>query len=94
MQTGLRYAYKTIPALTTRNFIDFNNPAAQGDYAIITHPSLFNDGSGNNYINDYKLYRNSVAGGSFNTKVYEIDELTDQFGFGIKNHPSSVRDFP
>ncbi len=82
-----------IGAITTRNFIDFSNTAAQGDYVIISHPALYNDGNGNNYVDQYKQYRSSSAGGSYNAKVYDITELTDQFGFGIKGHPTAVRDF-
>ena len=76
-----------------RNFIDFSLPANQGDYLIISNSKLFNDGSGNNYVEQYRQYRNSPAGGSFNSKVITIDELTDQFGLGIRNHPASIRDF-
>ncbi len=82
-----------INSLSTKNFIDFSNPANQGDYVIISNPVLYNDGSGNNYVDEYKQYRSSMQGGSYNAKVYDINELTDQFGFSIKHHPSSIRDF-
>ncbi len=82
-----------IPSLNQKIFVNINNTAFQGDYLIISHTALYNDGNGNNYVDQYKQYRNTIAGGSFNTKVYNIDELTDQFGFGIKGHPGSVRDF-
>ncbi len=84
---------QSISSLTTRNFINFSAAAQQGTYMIITHPSLYNDGVGLNNINEYKNYRSSTPGGSFNTKVYEIDELADQFSFGIKKHPAAIRDF-
>ncbi|MEP7165272.1 MAG: C25 family cysteine peptidase [Ferruginibacter sp.] len=78
---------------TQRNFLDFGTTALQGDYLIISNPALYNDGSGNNYVDQYRQYHNTLAGGSFNTKVYDIGELTDQFGFGIKGHPGAIRDF-
>lgn len=84
---------QSISNFTTRNFINFSNAAQQGTYMIITHPTLYNDGSGLNIINEYKLYRSSTQGGGYNTKIYEIDELTDQFAFGIKKHPAAIRDF-
>jgi hypothetical protein len=84
---------QTISAFTSKVFVDFSNTANQSDYIIISHPALYNDGSGNNYVDQYRQYRNSVAGGSFNTKVVNIDELTDQFAFGIKTHPVAIRDF-
>ena len=86
-------SYQPITSFTQRNFLDLSNPNNQGNYVIISNPVLYNDGSGNNYVDQYRQYRNSVQGGSFNAKVYDIGELTDQFGFGIANHPGSIRDF-
>lgn len=83
----------SVTAFTSRTFVDYNVSDKRGDYIIITNPKLFNDGSGNNYVEQYRQYRASSDGGSFNSKVYDVNELTDQFGFGIKNHPSSIRDF-
>lgn len=76
-----------------KNFLNVTTAAAQGDYIIISNPLLYNDGSGHNYVDDYRIYRNSANGGGFNTKIYDIEELTDQFAFGIKGHPGSIRDF-
>ena len=82
-----------IASLTARNFINYTNTALQGDYVIISHTALYNDGGGNNFVDQYRQYRTTMQGGSFNSKVYNIDELTDQFAFGIKGHPTAVRDF-
>ena len=76
-----------------KTFTNFATAANQGDYMIISHPFLFNDGNGHNYVEDYRQYRSSANGGSFNSKIYDIQELTDQFAFGIKGHPASIRDF-
>ncbi len=84
---------QAISSLTQRNFVNMNDAANQGDYVIISNPVLYNDGSGNNYVDQYRQYRNSVSGGGYNAKVYDINELTDQFGFGIKHHPGAIRDF-
>ncbi|MEO6538211.1 MAG: C25 family cysteine peptidase, partial [Ferruginibacter sp.] len=64
-----------------------------GDYIIISNPLIYNDGSGNNYVDQYRQYRNSAQGGNFNTKIYNIEELADQFAFGIRKHPEAVRNF-
>ncbi len=79
--------------LTPKTFINYALTANQGDYMIITHPSLFNDGNGVNYVDEYKKYRASLVGGSFHPLVVTIDELNDQFAFGIKKHPAAIRDF-
>lgn len=86
-------AFMTVSGLTQRNFTDYSNSANQGDYLIISNPVLYNDGSGNNYVEQYRQYRNSVQGGSYDSKVYDINELYDQFAFGILHHPGAVRDF-
>lgn len=83
----------TVPSLTAKNFLNITQSANRGDYIIISDARLFNDGSGNNNVEQYRQYRSSVAGGAYNAKVYEMSELTDQFGFGIKQHPASIRDF-
>ncbi len=82
-----------ISGLTAKTFVNLSSTANQGNYLIISNKDLYNDGSGNNYVEDYRLYRTSANGGSFVTKTYNIDELTDQFAFGIKNHPAGIRDF-
>jgi hypothetical protein len=83
----------TVNSISSKSFINFSNLANQGDYLIITHPSLFNDGNGVNYVDEYKKYRASAAGGSYHPIVVLIDELNDQFAFGIKKHPAAIRDF-
>jgi hypothetical protein len=82
-----------INGLVKRNFINYSVAALQGDYLIISNPLLYNDGSGNNYVNQYAQYRASAQGGSYNPKIYDIDELADQFAFGVRKHPESVRNF-
>ena len=68
-------------------------PANQGDYLIISNPVLYNGSTGSNPVDDYRAYRSSPAGGGYNAKIYDIDQLIDQFAFGIKSHPSSIKNF-
>ena len=77
----------------TRNFVNFSLAANQGDYLIITHPMLYAGAGGSNPVENYRLYRSSTEGGGYNAKIYEIDELVDQFAFGIKKHSNSIRNF-
>ena len=74
-------------------FRNLSLPANRADYLIVSNRRLFDDGNGNNYVEQYRQYRSSAAGGAFNAKIFDIDELTDQFAFGITNHPAAVRDF-
>jgi len=82
-----------INSLTPKTFVKFSDAANQGNYLIISHPSLYTGTSGNNPVSDYKAFRSSVAGGSFQTQVIDINELVDQFAFGTKKHPLSIRNF-
>ena len=83
----------TVNSLVTKNFIPFNNTANQGDFLIITHPSLYVGSHGNNPVFEYRDYRASAAGGSHAVQVIDINELVDQFAFGIKKHPLSIKNF-
>ncbi len=84
---------QNIASLQQRNFVNYGLPANQGNYLIITHTPLLTGTGGTQPVEDYKNYRNSSAGGGYSVKLYMIDELVDQFGFGIKKHPLSVRNF-
>ncbi|HEY1872645.1 MAG TPA: C25 family cysteine peptidase, partial [Chitinophagaceae bacterium] len=83
----------SISSFQARNFVDYGTASNQGNYLIISNQALFTASNGSNPIDDYRTYRTSPAGGSFNAKVYDIDQLVDQFAFGIKKHPLSVKNF-
>ncbi|MEJ7684698.1 MAG: hypothetical protein WKG06_44000 [Segetibacter sp.] len=83
-------------AITTfqqRNFTDYHASANQGDYLIITHPSLQISFSGANQVDQYRGLPKFCTGGSFNAKIYDIDQLVDQFGYGIKKNPLGIKNF-
>jgi hypothetical protein len=86
---------QTVTTLTAKTFENFTNPSNQGNYLIISNPLLYNDGTndGVNPVNDYKTYRSSAGGGSWDVQVYDINELVDQFGLGIKKHPDAIQNF-
>ncbi|MCH5715073.1 C25 family cysteine peptidase [Niabella hibiscisoli] len=84
---------RTISNFETRNFVDYSATANQGDYLMITHRAILNGSGGAQPVEAYRAYRSSMAGGSYNAKIYLIDQLTDQFAYGIKGSPLSVRNF-
>ncbi len=86
-------AVTAIASLTPKTFVNYSLAANQGDYLIITNPVMYNNGSGVDYVEQYRQYRSSVTGGGFAAKTVSIDELNDQFAFGIKKHPAAIRDF-
>jgi hypothetical protein len=75
-----------------RNFTNFADILNQGDYLIISNPLIYGTGS-NNYVEQYKQYRSSVNGGAYNAKLIDINEITDQFAYGVNKHPLSIRNF-
>lgn len=84
-------AIRNVTTLTARNFVNYAQQANQGNYMIVTNKLLL--GGANNPVEAYRQYRSSAAGGSYNAKIVTIDELVDQFAFGIKMHPSSIKNF-
>ncbi len=64
----------------------------QGDFIIISNPMLYN-GTNGNPVEAYRSFRTSPQGGSFNAQIYDIDQLVDQFAYGVKMHPLSVKNF-
>jgi Peptidase family C25 len=85
--------YENVGSLLSKTFVNYNTAATRGDYIIISNPVLYNDGTGANPVDAYKAYRSSANGGSYNAKVYDINELRDQFAFGIPSHPAAIKDF-
>ncbi len=79
-----------LTSFTRKNFTDFSNPANQGDYLILTNKILL---AGDNAVEQYRQYRAGASGGGYNAKIYDADELIDQFAFGIKKHPLGVKNF-
>ena len=82
----------TVTSLTKENFVDFTQSANQGNYLIISNPRIYGSGS-TNYVAQYQAYRASQAGGSYNSKVIDINQLVDQFAYGVKQHPLSIKSF-
>jgi len=80
----------TISSFTKRNFVNFGLASNQGSYVIISHPLLY---TGVNNIEKYKEYRETSEGGNLSSVIIESDQLVDQFAFGIRHHPLSIRNF-
>jgi len=76
----------------TIQFTNYANAANQANYLIVTHRALRNY-SGHDYIQDYKDYRSSVAGGSYNTAIADVTELYDAFAYGNDIHPLAIKNF-
>ncbi len=70
-------------------FTEFANLPGATDSVLLMvyHESLTNG------VNNYKLYRESIAGGSYNVVKANVEELYQQFGGGIEKHICGIRRF-
>ncbi|MGB0929962.1 MAG: C25 family cysteine peptidase [Chitinophagales bacterium] len=82
---------RRINKITSINFTDFTQAENQGDYIIISHPLLMQGDV--NQVERYRAYRSSIAGGNYKVALVNIEELYDQFSYGIQKHPQSIRNF-
>lgn len=81
---------RTVTAMKEVKFRNFNLPQNQGDYLMITHYFLRMDGDP---VETYRAYRNSSIGGGYNAHIYDIDELAEQFSYGVRKNPLAIRRF-
>lgn len=76
------------PVTSTGFFTDYTTTPVDSAFIIITHKSLMTE------ANNYKNYRSmDFYGGSHNVLLADIDELYDQYAYGIVKSPLSIRGF-
>lgn len=69
-------------------FRDFQSTLTDRDYIIITHKHLMTEAA------TYENYRSTLSPDTlYSTLLVDVEELYDQFGFGISKHPVSIRNF-
>ncbi len=78
---------KLYPVNSSGFFVNYKSPLADSAFVIITHTKLLTE------ANQYKSYRQSLAGGSHYVILANIDDLYDQFGYGISKHPLCIKNF-
>ncbi|MEL7020114.1 MAG: C25 family cysteine peptidase [Bacteroidota bacterium] len=82
---------RTDAGIRPQRFVDYRDQAAE--FLILTHPALYDDGNGENMVQAYADYRSSVAGGGYEVTVAEIQQIYDQFAYGINRHNIAVQNF-
>jgi hypothetical protein len=75
------------PVTPTAQFTDYTAVNFDSAFIIVSEKSLMPQAQ------QYASYRGSMNGGSHNVVVADIDELYDQFAYGIRKHPLSIRRF-
>jgi|GEM_PF-2193831 len=89
------YLYKADKAISVEqlqmfNFTNYTAVNNQGDYIIISHPKLLKQGDA---IEQYAAYRSSSKGGNYKPVIVNIEELYDQYSYGIAKHPLAIKNF-
>ena len=83
-----------IPLIQNISEIDFIDYSQEDvEFIFISHKALFDDGQGNNWVEEYANFRFSPAGRNFTTIVVDVQQLYEQFSFGINRHSISIRNF-
>ncbi len=72
-------------------FENYKNAAP--NYLIISNSRLYKDKSGKNWAQEYANYRNSTAGGNYKASVIDIEQLYDQYAYGVDRHAMAMRNF-
>lgn len=83
----------TVSTFVPIKFIDYSKPANQGNFIIVSHKGLKTVYQGKNMIVEYASYRNDIAGGGYDTLTVDIDQLYEQFAYGVSKHPLAIRNF-
>lgn len=91
LNTAQTQSFTWLDSYKTVVFTNYNQAQEQGNYIIITHPSL--QQGFENQVERYRAYRSSIEGGGYNAKIVNIDQLYDQFAYGIAHHPIAIRKF-
>lgn len=91
---GSESVINNVASLIPVEFKDFTVQANQGSFAIISHPSLgVNDN--NSQVEQYRLYRdiNGGYGGKYIAITVDIEQLYDQFAYGVNKSPLAINNF-
>jgi hypothetical protein len=82
-------AHKPVIDIEKIDFVDYSQ--MDHDYLIISHPRLMEGPV--DKVSEYADYRASAAGGSFDPVVVNVEELYEQFTYGVHRHSYSVKNF-
>ncbi len=82
-----------ITSLDSVGFIDYSLPPNQGNYIILSHKKLKTSTDNIDYVTAYHEYRLSPEGGLYESQLAFIQDIENQFGFGVRNHPMAIRKF-
>ena len=86
-------AIKRAAKVERRDFQKFDFENEKYNYILLTHSRLFDDGNGVNHVQEYADYRASQEGGAYTPIIVDVNQIYDQFGYGIERHELAIRNF-
>lgn len=81
----------TVSSVKQIKFTNYQSIANQGNYIMISHSSLRTGSI--DWVQSYANYRASANGGGHKVVLADVEELYDQFAWGIPKHPMAIRNF-
>ncbi|MFO7789304.1 MAG: C25 family cysteine peptidase [Bacteroidales bacterium] len=79
---GYKSVHEISPVSDDATFTNYTSLTPDADYLIVTHPKLA-DAAG-----AYKAYRNGTG---YQAEVFNVNELYEQYAYGVKKHPYAIR---
>ncbi|MEM9835052.1 MAG: C25 family cysteine peptidase [Bacteroidota bacterium] len=76
---------------STVRFTDYRQLGEEMDFLILTSEKLYPTESGP--IQEYANYRRSIAGGNHAVSIVKVEDLYDQYSYGVQRHPLGIRNF-
>lgn len=79
-------------SISETTFVDYDN--VDPNYVILTSRELdVSDASGINWIQEYADFRRSQAGDSYDVFVVHVEDVIEQFGYGIENSTVGIKNW-
>jgi len=83
-QSGLKSVDRITKVSSDNRFTDYLDLYPNADFIIITHEDLWTGAQ------QYANYRSTTG---FNVALVDVDQLYDQFAWGVRKHPAAIRRF-
>lgn len=74
-------------------FTNYSLQAAHSDFILISNSNLSSGNINSGVLSDYKNYREQAGNGGHSVLLVDVNELYDQFAYGVAMHPVSIQRF-
>lgn len=81
------------PLVSSVTFTNHRREETQFNFLIVTSDRLRTASNGSDPVAEYAAFRRSPAGGNYQVEIVNVEELYDQYSYGVARHPLGVRNF-